>query len=125
MLNINPMIKITKISKYFNMDPEDSSIYDGLITRDEIEKIIENSDLLISCSGYRIIDLMLNEICVLKKKIFITGGLLERAIMGYIFRYIPGETHCYNCVSNYILPKLLDFTEIKIYSYCISSRSPK
>ena len=63
----------------------------------EIQKIVDEVDVVICATDNRESKLLINSICVTSKKIVFFAGAFRRAYGGQILRVYPEKTACYHC----------------------------
>ncbi len=69
---------------------------------DRFRDLIKESDLVISATGSPKLNNMTNDLCVQAHVPAIFAGVWEKASGGFVMRYIPNETPCFNCVHGII-----------------------
>ncbi len=91
MLAINPSIDVQK--ENLKLTAETSHI---------VEKLVEESTLVLACSGHPLTNQLLNKICIEKRKPVIFAGVFARAAGGFVLRYDPsGDAACFGCLYDY------------------------
>ncbi len=78
-----------------NPDTKVTAIRDR-ITRDNIFRLIGSYDIVVDCSDNFATRFLLNDACVLSKKLLVSGAILK--FEGQLTTILPGEGHCYRCL---------------------------
>jgi molybdopterin/thiamine biosynthesis adenylyltransferase len=79
---LNPDTKVTAIKER--------------ITKDNIEGLIRDCDIVVDCSDNFATRFLINDACVLSKKRLVSGAILR--FEGQLTTILPGEGHCYRCL---------------------------
>ena len=66
-------------------------------TKDKLQEIIKDVDLIICATDNRESKLLINSISIDAKKTILFSGAFRRAYGGQILRVYPGQTACYHC----------------------------
>jgi len=82
MKSINPHVEV--------------DVYHERLTKDNIFSLLENYDIVVDGVDNFPTRYLINDACVMKKKVLIEGGILR--FMGLIMSIKGGETACYRCV---------------------------
>lgn len=70
--------------------------YPYYITNENAENIISSYDVIIDAVDNFETRFLVNDICVLQKKVFIHGGVIR--FNGQVLTYVPGMGPCYRCI---------------------------
>lgn len=70
---------------------------------DIFKELILQSDLVVAATGSPSINSLTNELCVEARTPAIFAGVWEKASGGFVMRYLPGRTACFNCVHEFLL----------------------
>jgi molybdopterin/thiamine biosynthesis adenylyltransferase len=79
---------------------------DVLAEPEAARKVIEGSSIVLVCTDGNPSRLLLNELCLELGVPAVYGGAYERAFGGHVFRVIPGQTPCFECVIGGVLASL-------------------
>ncbi len=89
MKRLNPDVKVNAYCTY--------------VTADNIMDLIKAYDFIIDGTDNFPAKFLINDACVLAKKPFCHGGVLQ--FHGQLMTYVPGEGPCYRCIFQEIPPK--------------------
>lgn len=66
------------------------------ITRDNIEGLLRDYDIVVDCSDNFATRFLINDACVLMNKRLVSGAILR--FEGQLTTIVPGQGHCYRCL---------------------------
>jgi molybdopterin/thiamine biosynthesis adenylyltransferase len=66
------------------------------LTRHNIVNLIKDYDIIVDCSDNFSTRFLVNDACVIMKKILVSGAILK--FEGQLTTILPGEGHCYRCL---------------------------
>ena len=69
------------------------------------------SDVVLACPDKKSVREFISDVCVEAQVPFVTASVFRTGIGGEVFRYVPGETGCYQCLQLHSLANDLNLTD--------------